>query len=93
MMHRLRPDPQLLKQLGQEVQEAKLRIKRVVEHGGEPKTPVSVKPSSKKRGKAPHYSNPKYTTLKQVERAMETPEEKGNEARNVTRPEGVAEKG
>ena len=93
MMHSLRSDPQLVKQLGQEEHEAKLRIKRVVEQGGKPKTPVSVKPLSKKCGKAAHYSNPKYTTPKQMERAMETPEEKGNKTSIVTRPEGAAEKG
>ena len=33
------------------------------EDGGEPKTPVCAKSTSKKRGKAPRYSTPKNPTL------------------------------
>ena len=51
--------------------EMREKTEKELEEGGEPKTPVSVKPSSKKRGKAPRYSTPKNPTLKQVERAME----------------------
>jgi len=55
------------------------------EEGGEPKTPVCAKSTSKKRGKAPRYSTPKNPTLKQLEREREraaAAEEKAEKVEN-----------
>jgi len=55
------------------------------EDGGEPKTPVCAKSTSKKRGKAPRYSTPKNPTLKQLEREREraaAAEEKAEKVEN-----------
>jgi len=53
------------------------------EEGGEPKTPVCIKNTSKKRGKAPRYSTPKNPTLKQIERERERQEAAAEKAEKV----------